>query len=220
MAPPVQPSRGLLGFFGFAPANCDIAETTPARSWLSNEPNAPWQSDSTPTLIGVPEPVRGATAGCAAGQSFDAGWSLPPAFTLAVADGLPLLSLLLSPLLPQPATAGPAKPARTAPTHAPRRNLFIAGIFLLEPSSTAPACAGVILDTKRSELRTAQPAGVRPGDPRSSTASPVSAARRRRGVTARSHNPIAPEGDTSTMTRNTRPITVWNRSPMKPMSCA
>jgi len=24
-----------------APANCDIAETTPARSWLSNDPNAP-----------------------------------------------------------------------------------------------------------------------------------------------------------------------------------
>ena len=31
MAPPVQPSRGLLGFFGLAPANCDIAETTPDR---------------------------------------------------------------------------------------------------------------------------------------------------------------------------------------------
>ncbi len=39
--PPVQPSRGLFGFFGFAPAYSDIAATTPARSWLSNAPNAP-----------------------------------------------------------------------------------------------------------------------------------------------------------------------------------
>src|SRR3954447_7650861 len=92
MAPPVQPARGLFGSFGFAPANCDMAETTPARSWLSNEPNAPWQSDSTPILIGVPEPVRDATAGWGAGQSFDAGCSLPPAFTGA--DDLPLLPLL------------------------------------------------------------------------------------------------------------------------------
>ena len=53
MAPPVQPSRGLFGFFGLAPANCESAETTPAMSWLSNEPNAPWQSDRTAILIGV-----------------------------------------------------------------------------------------------------------------------------------------------------------------------
>src|SRR5436305_15103898 len=49
--PPVQPLRGLFGFFAFAPANCDIAVTTPARSWLSNEPNAPWQSERTAILI-------------------------------------------------------------------------------------------------------------------------------------------------------------------------
>src|SRR5919197_1059389 len=68
IAPPVQPSRGLLGFFGLAPANCDIAATTPARSWLSNAPNAPLQSDITATLIGVPDPpLRGATAGCGLG---------------------------------------------------------------------------------------------------------------------------------------------------------
>ena len=67
MAPPVQPSRGLLGFFGLAPANWLNAETAPARSWLSNEPNAPWQSDRMATLIGVPVPVRGATAGCGSG---------------------------------------------------------------------------------------------------------------------------------------------------------
>src|SRR3954453_3214739 len=70
MAPPVQPSRGLFGFFGLAPANCEKAATTPARSWLSNEPNAPWQSDRTPTLIGVPEPPeRGATAAWGGGKS-------------------------------------------------------------------------------------------------------------------------------------------------------
>src|SRR3954451_14746091 len=49
--PPVQPSRGLFLFFGFAPAYWDIAETTPARSWLSNAPNAPWQSERTAILI-------------------------------------------------------------------------------------------------------------------------------------------------------------------------
>src|SRR3954451_1883531 len=96
MAPPVQPARGRFGFFGFAPANCETAETTPARSWLSNEPNAPWQSDSTPILIGVPEPVRAGTAGGAAGQSFDAGSNLPPALT---GVDLPLLPLPLPLLL-------------------------------------------------------------------------------------------------------------------------
>ncbi len=50
---PTQPSRGLFGFLAWPPANWDIAVTTPARSWLSNEPNAPWQSDRTPILIGV-----------------------------------------------------------------------------------------------------------------------------------------------------------------------
>src|SRR5919198_4993858 len=68
MAPPVNPSRGLLGFFGVAPANCAKAATTPARSWLSNDPKAPLQSDMTATLIGVPDPpLRGATAGCGLG---------------------------------------------------------------------------------------------------------------------------------------------------------
>ena len=52
--PPVQPLRGLFGSTGFAPANCDIADTTPARSCWSNDPNAPWQSDITAILIGVP----------------------------------------------------------------------------------------------------------------------------------------------------------------------
>src|SRR5690349_11892354 len=138
IAPPVQPARGRFGSFGLAPANCDLAEATPARSWLSKEPNAPWQSDSTPILIGVPEPVRGATAGCGAGQSFDGGSSLPPALTGA--EDLPLLPLLpeLLPLylllLPQPATAAAATQARAALTHAPRRNPFIAGMSLLEPS--------------------------------------------------------------------------------------
>src|SRR4051794_5859339 len=136
IAPPVHPARGSSGFFGLAPANCDIAETTPARSWLSKEPNAPWQSDSTPILIGVPEPVRDGTAGWGAGQSLDAGCSLPPALT-GVDDDLPLLPLLplFLLLLPQPATTSAATQARTVLRHAPRRNPFIAGISLLEPSS-------------------------------------------------------------------------------------
>src|SRR5690348_2983090 len=51
--PPDQPARGLFRLTGLAPAYSDMAATTPARSWLSNAPNAPWQSDSTATLIGV-----------------------------------------------------------------------------------------------------------------------------------------------------------------------
>src|SRR4051794_11588642 len=56
ISPPVQPSRGLLGFLGFAPAYSENAATTPARSWLSKDPNAPWQSERTPILMGVPAP--------------------------------------------------------------------------------------------------------------------------------------------------------------------
>src|SRR5438045_7392205 len=61
MLPPVQPSRGLFGFFGLAPAYCENAATTPAMSWLSNAPNAPWQSDRTATLIVVAEFLAVAT---------------------------------------------------------------------------------------------------------------------------------------------------------------
>src|SRR5690349_24439379 len=125
IAPPVQPARGRFGFFGLPPANCEIAETTPARSWLSNEPNAPWQSESTPILIGVPEPVRGATAACGAGQLFEAGRSLPPVFTGLFDE--PVLVLLLLLLLPHPATASAARPARTAPARAPRRKPLESG---------------------------------------------------------------------------------------------
>ena len=52
IAPPVQPSRGLSGFLGLAPANWANAETAPAMFWLSNVPNAPLHSESTATLIG------------------------------------------------------------------------------------------------------------------------------------------------------------------------
>src|SRR3954452_1094883 len=123
IAPPVQPARGRVGFLGFAPANWDIAEPTPARSWLSNEPNAPWQSESTPILMGVPLPVRAATAGCGPGQSDDAGSSLPPVFGADVVDVV--LSLLDLLLLPQPAMARAASPARTATPRAPCRNPLI-----------------------------------------------------------------------------------------------
>jgi hypothetical protein len=75
--------------------------------------------------------VRGATAFCGAGQSFDAGSSLPPVLTFDDEPPPPLLLplLLLSLLLlPHPATANAA---RSAPAHAPRRNPFIADIVLL-----------------------------------------------------------------------------------------
>src|SRR4051794_32061355 len=105
MAPPVQPSRGLFGFFGRAPANCDIAETTPARSWLSKDPNAPWQSDSTPILIGVPlPPDRGATAGCGSGQLTCACWLLSGVL-VAFDDESDFFDELLSLLEPHPAAA-------------------------------------------------------------------------------------------------------------------
>src|SRR5262249_56233210 len=51
--PPVMPADGLFGSFGFAPANCVKAAIAPPMSasyWL---PNAPWQSDRMPILIGV-----------------------------------------------------------------------------------------------------------------------------------------------------------------------
>jgi hypothetical protein len=64
---------------------------------------------------------------------------LPPAVTGAdeLVSPPPLLLSLL--LLPQPATASAAKPTKTAPTHAPRRNPFIAGMFLLKALLQAPA---------------------------------------------------------------------------------
>src|SRR6478672_6789761 len=104
MAPPVKPSRGLLGFLGLAPANWDIAATTPAMFWLSNEPNAPLHSDMIAILIGVPEPpLRGATAGWGAGASAGAA----AAGVLVDAAGVlaELLLVLLSLLDPHPAMA-------------------------------------------------------------------------------------------------------------------
>src|SRR3954452_7903865 len=105
IAPPVHPARGSSGFFGLAPANYDIAETTPARSWLSKEPNAPWQSDSTPILIGVPlPPERCSTAGCGSGQLMSASGRV---FEVVVLDFEPPESDedLSSELEPHPAAA-------------------------------------------------------------------------------------------------------------------
>src|ERR1700682_259188 len=59
---PVQPLRGLFGSTGFPPAYCDIAAQTPARAELSTEPNAPWQSDITATLIVLAAFVRAVAA--------------------------------------------------------------------------------------------------------------------------------------------------------------
>ncbi len=41
------------------PRTATSRRTTPARSCSSNEPNAPWQSDSTPILIGVAAALAG-----------------------------------------------------------------------------------------------------------------------------------------------------------------
>src|SRR3954452_2143893 len=144
MAPPVMPSRGLFGFFGLAPANCENAATTPARSWLSNDPNAPWQSDRTPTLIGVPEPpLRGATAACGGGKSaavaavcfvFDPELLLDDELLL-------LLSLLLE---PQPATTNAANATSTARTRGPRFPPPPASISLPFPPPPSEAAALVL----------------------------------------------------------------------------
>src|SRR4051812_3404949 len=97
IAPPVKPSRGLLGFLGFAPANWDRAATAPAMFWLSNEPNAPLHSDMIAILIGVPEPpLRGATAGCGSGASAGAaaGAAVLVDFAAVLDEPLVVLSLL------------------------------------------------------------------------------------------------------------------------------
>ena len=92
----------MFGSFGFAPANCENAATTPAMSWLSNAPKSPLQSDRTATLIGVPDPpLRGATAGWGSGAF--AGAAAAGVLVLAAA-GVDVLDELLSlPELPQPA---------------------------------------------------------------------------------------------------------------------
>src|SRR4051794_32431933 len=127
MAPPVMPSRGLFGFLGFAPANCEKAATTPARSWLSNEPNAPWQSDRTPILIGVLlPPVCAATAGWGAGQSICA-CSVLVLLELELESELDL-SLELS-LEPHPATTAAASTVAVTAQVRPPRNLMRFGML-------------------------------------------------------------------------------------------
>src|SRR4051794_14189696 len=165
MAPPVQPSRGLFGFFGRAPANCDIAETTPARSWLSNEPKAPWQSDSTPILIGVPlPPLRSSTAGCGSGQSMSASGSVFEVCDLE-SELLESDELLSSELEPQPAAANAIVPRTTAGKARPRITLMRFDILLL----SLPGAVGADPYVTWSVLRVAaHAAGVRlPGTPSS-----------------------------------------------------
>src|SRR3954453_2655184 len=124
MAPPVKPSRGLLGFLGLAPANCDRAATPPAMFWLSNEPNAPLHSDMIAILIGVPEPpLRGATAGCGAGASAGAAGGGVLLEEFGELDELLSDELLpLSLLLPHAATASASASATVSASH-PRPGL-------------------------------------------------------------------------------------------------
>src|SRR3954451_14622168 len=154
MAPPVQPSRGLFRFFGRAPANCESAETTPARSWLSKDPNAPWQSERTPMRIGFLEPpVSRGTAFWGPGS-----WTVD----FLVAMG-PVAPPLLSPLEldePQPAAPTATTPARTA-HHAPRLILRTARIS--PPPAGGPKVAGASDSKDTCERRI----GDLPGPPSS-----------------------------------------------------
>src|SRR4051794_27624079 len=118
ISPPVQPSRGLLGFLGLAPAYSESAATTPARSWLSKDPNAPWQSERTPILMGVPAPPD------VVAVDVDAGVDV-------AADAVDFVVLEAFEAPPQPAVTSPATPRRAASQHR----------FLCLPSFTASICA-------------------------------------------------------------------------------
>src|SRR6266536_1631126 len=102
ISPPVQPSRGLLGFLGLAPVCSETAATTPARSWLSNDPNAPWQSERTPILMGVPAPPDVVAVDEVAAAAVD--------FVVSEDD-------FEAP--PQPAVTSTATPSRAASQHRP-----------------------------------------------------------------------------------------------------
>src|SRR5690348_4086973 len=130
MAPPVKPSRGLLGFLGFAPANWDRAATAPAMFWLSNEPKAPLHSDMIAILIGVPEPpLRGATAGCGAGASAGAAGAAAVLVDAAGAlDELLVLSWLLD---PHPAMAKAVTAMMSPSQKAPRPGCRATGMMCL-----------------------------------------------------------------------------------------
>src|SRR6188472_1335835 len=210
IAPPVKPARGLFGFTGLAPANCENAATAPAMSWLSNEPNAPWHSESIAILIGLLlPPVCGATAAYPAGVAVDDGVD---AVDFAAELAVPLLDLSLEPQAATTRAAAASRSARTAPL-----KLLTADI----PSPLLPAALRarrllyepVSVDAPRS------PAGTRPAEPPSPLISSGRGVPRVREI-ARCQSPTRPSGDTSTMIRKIAPISVWKRSLMKPMSGA
>src|SRR3954453_17927508 len=163
MAPPVQPSRGRFGFFGLAPANCDIAETTPARSWLSNDPNAPWQSDRTPILIGdLLPPVCCGTAGCGSGH-----WMFACSvfcFVVPLSDFEWEFDDESEPLDPHPAATSAAMETVTARHAGPPRTLLRFDMLLLSPrrSGTGLVTARCLMETMWSPARprVAQATGV------------------------------------------------------------
>src|SRR6266536_1569976 len=118
ISPPVQPSRGLLGFLGLAPVCSETAATTPARSWLSNDPNAPWQSERTPILMGEPAPPDDVDV------DVDAGVEVAPdAVDFVVSEDFEAP--------PQPAVTSTATPSRAASQHR----------LICLPSFTASICA-------------------------------------------------------------------------------
>src|SRR5512133_3210262 len=119
IAPPVKPSRGLLGLLGSAPANWEGAATGPAMFWLSNERKAPLLSDMIAILIGVPEPpLRGSTAGWGSGASAGAAGAAAVLADPAGVLAAPLVVLLSSD--PHPAMAKAITAMASASQNAPR----------------------------------------------------------------------------------------------------
>ena len=197
MAPPVQPARGRFGFTGLPPANWEIAETTPARSWLSKEPNAPWQSDMTAILIGVPVPVRGATAfweSVAAGSAsrLTGGGRLAAAPAAAAAAAAIVAAAAAATSAAMQARAEPGTPLAANPSSRAFSPLSLPSTPL-SLGSVLPETGGSVTSGlrggSRSPVLTASPrlGGPRPrGDDR-----------------PRCHRPIGPSGETSTISRKT-----------------
>src|SRR3954447_2633998 len=84
-------------------------------------------------------------------------------------------------------------------------------------SARTPECCHD-LSLLLEDTDTSQPTGVGCADPLSWAMSPGIV--RRRPAVARSHRPISPLGETSTMTRKMTPMSVWNRCATKWMSGA
>jgi hypothetical protein len=113
-------------------------------------------------LIGVPLPVRGATAGCGAGKFVSGGRSavLPPFFAgVPPDDVVDVLLLLLELLEPQPAITSATSPTSAASHTAPRLDRLTSGMDV--PLLLLPPLRGSLVVPQVSLLRPAVlPSGV------------------------------------------------------------